>query len=166
VCPRESAAERVADLCPRAQCPWFNRSIDAPKIRPIAGARLVRALGFVLFSALVFEVALQPLWHDDIFWHLRTGEIVAHTGKVPRVDSFTHTVQGEPWTSHEWGFALLLYTVYRSFGLEGLVWLMAAMTWLVFAALYRHMRHSRMKRVRRWPCRCSCSGSARLHPRA
>jgi hypothetical protein len=105
-------------------------------------ARLSRSIGLGLFFSLLFVIAAKPVWHDDVFWHLGTAEWIMRTGKVPRVDIFTHTVAGSPWTSHEWGFALLLYAVRCAVGDRGLVLLTSALTTLTFWLIHLQLRRS------------------------
>jgi hypothetical protein len=47
---------------------------------------------------------------------------------------------GAPWTSHEWGFALLAYAAYRLGGFVALVHLQQVLVGLVFALVYARMR--------------------------
>ncbi len=101
---------------------------------------LAFATGLALFALLLCMSAAQPVQHDDVFWHLRTAQWVIEKGEVPRVDHFTHTVLGEPWTSHEWGFALVLFGPYALGGFPGLVALTALLTALAFAFTFAHMR--------------------------
>lgn len=99
---------------------------------------------FIVISAALTTVALvaaRPIEHDDNFLHLRTGELVASTWHVPTQDPFTHTVSGAPWTSHEWGFGLLLHAIHSRFGFDGLVWLMPLLLVALFAVLYAELRH-------------------------
>ena len=49
------------------------------------------------------------LWHgpfmlkdSDTHWHVATGRWILENGAVPRVDPFSHTMRGAPWTAHEW----------------------------------------------------------------
>lgn len=78
--------------------------------------------------------------HDDLFFHLRTGDSILRTGAVPHADSFSHTLPGAAWTTHEWGFAVLVDAVYRAVGYPGLVWLTSALTCLMFGMVYLLMR--------------------------
>ena len=41
--------------------------------------------------------SLHPLVHDDLFWHLRTGEWIAAHHRVPLADLFSYTRQGARW---------------------------------------------------------------------
>ena len=95
----------------------------------IAGALAVAAL-----------VAARPIYHDDNFFHLRTGELVARTGSVPTVDPFTHTVPGQEWTSHEWGYGLLLHAVHASFGFAGWLVILPVLLLALLALVYGELR--------------------------
>ncbi|HKU43322.1 MAG TPA: hypothetical protein VJR89_34410 [Polyangiales bacterium] len=105
-----------------------------------------RALRFARYLALVCAFALlallgaRPLEHDDLFFHLRTGALIAQTGSIPHSDPFSFTLPGAPWTTHEWGFALLAYGVYRAAGYAGLVWFTALLAVSVFGLVYLLMR--------------------------
>lgn len=94
-------------------------------------------LGVLVTAALL---ATRPLLHDDLFFHLRTGEMVARTWRVPVTDPFTHTVLGTPWTSHEWGFGLLLHAAHVLGGVPALVGVMPPLVVGLFVTLYLHIR--------------------------
>jgi len=68
------------------------------------GGRLAgRALsGFCLLAvaALAVAWAVRPLSHDDLFWHLRTGEWIAGHHAVPLTDLFSYTRFGQRWITH------------------------------------------------------------------
>ena len=49
-----------------------------------------------LFLALTFLLGAFPLKDADIYWHLRTGQLIRQTGEVPRTDIFTYTREGRP----------------------------------------------------------------------
>ena len=66
--------------------------------------------------------AWQGLLADgDTGWHIRTGDYILQTGRVPVADLFSFTRHGQPWFAWEWladvGFALL----HRWHGLEAVV---------------------------------------------
>jgi len=71
--------------------------------------RLATLLGLGLTLALATVWGTKPLIHDDLFFHLSTGDFVVENHSVPTTDSFSFTRTGEPWVSHEWGFGLLAY---------------------------------------------------------
>jgi len=60
--------------------------------------------------SLTFLLGAFPLKDADIFWHLRTGNLIRETGQVPRTDicTFTRgtttTSEGAPWIDLHWLF--------------------------------------------------------------
>jgi len=85
--------------------------------------------------ALALAWSLHPLVHDDLFWHLRTGEWIAAHRRVPLADLFSYTRLGARWITHEWGFSLGSWLIYRAAGLGGLVAATALLTLAIFAAV-------------------------------
>ena len=102
-------------------------------MRSAAGSRAFIATTAVLLLTGLWSA--RPLSHDDIFWHMRTAEIVLEEGAVPTVDSFSFTRAGEPWVSHEWGFGVVLFAVYRVAGFPGLLALQVVLMVAIFASL-------------------------------
>ncbi len=70
----------------------------------------------VLLVLLCVSFCLTELSEVDLHWHLLTGGRILQEGRVPRVDSFTYTSSGRPWTDLHWLFQVLLAAVYRAAG--------------------------------------------------
>jgi hypothetical protein len=85
--------------------------------------------------ALALAWSLQPLVHDDLFWHLRAGEWIAAHHRVPLTDLFSYTRPGARWITHEWGFSLVSWLIYRAAGTAGLVLATTLLTLAIFAAV-------------------------------
>src|SRR5690606_8037518 len=81
-------------------------------IRSLTIERLTTAILFLLLFAMAVRVPLDT----DTWWHLRTGEQIVETGRVPQEDSFSHTRAGKPWVDHSWGAQVILYGIYRVSG--------------------------------------------------
>ena len=64
----------------------------------------------------------------DMWWHLKTGEIIWTTHTIPTTDLFSYTTNHHAWIPHEWLAQLLIYGAYRWGGYSGL------MLWLCFLA--------------------------------
>jgi hypothetical protein len=98
----------------------------------------VRDLIFLLafWALLIGPLSNRPLADADIGWHIRAGEQIIATQSVPRVDSFSSTMQGQPWFAWEWLYDGLLGVVHRSMGLNGVVWLAALLMATTFAILF------------------------------
>ena len=86
-----------------------------------------RDIIFILlfWSILAGPLSQKPLADADIGWHIRTGEQILATQSIPRTDDFSSTVRGQPWFAWEWLYDVLLGLLYRSTGLNGIVWLAA-----------------------------------------
>jgi hypothetical protein len=62
----------------------------------------------------------------DMWWHLKTGEIVWTSHSIPTTDLFSYTTNHHAWIPHEWLSQTLIYGAYRFAGYPGL------MLWLCF----------------------------------
>lgn len=91
-----------------------------------------------LLGVLVFTPLSAKLLGDaGTGWHIRTGQQIIATRAIPRVDSFSSTMQGKPWFAWEWLYDLIAGALDSAFGLNGVVWLTAVVIALVFAWLFR-----------------------------
>ncbi len=90
---------------------------------------------FLFWSLLVGPLSNRPLADADIGWHIRTGEQILATHSLPRTDSFSSTMQGQPWFAWEWLYDVLLGLLHRCCGLNGVAWLCALLTATIFAGL-------------------------------
>ena len=93
----------------------------------------VALLGVIVFTPL----SVRLLGDADIGWHIRSGQLIAATHAVPRVDSFSSTMQGRPWFAWEWLYDLIVGELEAHFGLNGVVWLTAVVIAAVFSWMFR-----------------------------
>ncbi len=73
-----------------------------------------------LFLALAFLLGVFPLKDTDFYWHLRTGDWIRQTGRVPRIDLFTFTREGEPWIDLHWIFQIAISWLHQRGGVVAL----------------------------------------------
>jgi hypothetical protein len=76
----------------------------------------------------------------DMARHVRLGEVILDTGALPRVDTFSHTMAGQPFIAFEWGSEVVYALAYRAAGLPGvavLAGLVLALTYALVAASAR-----------------------------
>jgi hypothetical protein len=88
----------------------------------------------VLFAFLF----TQPLGRDidpDFWWHLRTGDLILHSG-IPRHDVFSWSAPGAPWVAHEWLSEAIIYGVESTLGYLGNALLFGAATIAALALMY------------------------------
>src|SRR5437763_573731 len=55
------------------------------------------ALWLAAFLLLVFLVGCVEIEDGDIWWHLRTGQLMLERGEIPHTDWFTYTNPDSPW---------------------------------------------------------------------
>jgi hypothetical protein len=100
--------------------------LDQPSAR-VAGlsyeiAPLVLALA--VFALCAFSPAV--LNDGDTWSHLATGDWILEHRAIPRVDPFSFSFAGAPWTAHEWLSEVLLALAHRIAGWSGVVLLTGA----------------------------------------
>jgi hypothetical protein len=73
----------------------------------------------------VFLVAwmgfMHPLRRLDFWWHLKVGEVIVTSGKIPQVDLFSFTQAGRPFVYQNWLGEVLYDWTYRLGGFELLI---------------------------------------------
>ncbi|HLW84196.1 MAG TPA: hypothetical protein VKR60_03215 [Candidatus Sulfotelmatobacter sp.] len=84
----------------------------------------------------IFAMAAHSVGDPDVWWHLKTGELIAQTKSVPRTDSFSFTRAGYPWIAHEWLTELFIYGIYRVGGLGGLLVVFALIVSVAFFLVF------------------------------
>lgn len=98
---------------PRA-CEPSTRSQDSGwSVGPLAVRWLLVALTFLLAT---FELADYDIW-----WHLRTGELIQERGAVPQKDWYSFQAVGQEWLDVHWGFQVLFSWIQTRFGVPGMV---------------------------------------------
>jgi hypothetical protein len=98
----------------------------------------------VVILTLVYLIpsfqAMLPVDDPDIWWHLRVGEWIVDQRTVPDDDSFSAYGNGKPWIAYSWLFEILVYGLYKNFGLSGLLLFTVTMSLLIALAVHRLIR--------------------------
>ena len=97
------------------------------------------AVILAFFGLALLPRATWPLIDPDVWWHIRAGEQVLQTGAVARVDTWSLTAAGHPWTSQDWLSNVLLALGYRlgEWGMTLLSLAAAGIAVAAFALLWR-----------------------------
>src|SRR5437867_946015 len=113
----------------------LDREIESAPAMPPAGTTGKRSISQLAFSfpvtlavALIVLTVLtvrSRLNDPDLWWHLKTGEIIWNTHSIPRTDLFSFTTNNHAWTAHEWLSEVTIYGSWKLGGYTGL------MLWLV-----------------------------------
>lgn len=79
------------------------------------------------FLVVLSVLTVRARFNDsDMWWQLKTGEIIWTTHTIPTTDLFSYTTHHHAWIPHEWLSQVLIYGAYRACGYTGL------MLWLCF----------------------------------
>jgi hypothetical protein len=102
----------------RAAKPSFMGVVRRVFSFPVALASLLMTLGVLTVRSRFDD--------PDMWWHLKTGQIIWTTRAIPTTDIFSFTTNHHAWIPHEWLSQVLIYCAYRFGGYSGL------MLWLCF----------------------------------
>ena len=95
------------------------------------------AAAVTLFYCLFLFQGYQKLFRDsDAGWHIRNGEAILASGRLPHTDPYSFTKTGQPWFAWEWAADVAVGAVHRVAGLRGVAFFyslaIAAGVWMWF----------------------------------
>ncbi len=93
---------------------------------PANARRRWRLAVLLSLLALTFLLGCFPMADFDVWWHLRTGQLILERGEIPHTDWFTYTNATRTWIDIYWLFQVGLALLYRMGGATALVLLKAA----------------------------------------
>ena len=79
-----------------------------------------RVFVFILAMGL-FIMAARSITDPDVWWHLRTGQLLVQSHHVFHNDPYSFTRLGQPWVDHEWLSQIFIFALYRVTGWGGLI---------------------------------------------
>ncbi len=92
----------------------FKITVNQENLRKKADFIFHRLL-LIFFFTILIVYASREVVDLDLWFHLKTGEVIVKTGVIPLHDIFSFTLLGKPWINHEWFFQVLAY-LFHSFG--------------------------------------------------
>jgi len=90
----------------------------------------------LLFGAIAIFACTMPA-QGDTYWHLRAGQEIWQSWRVPLDEHYSYTAAGGYWPDHEWLWQLFSYGLYRLGGMPALVLGSAGLVVGACAILYR-----------------------------
>lgn len=92
-----------------------------------------------LFAVLVvfgIVVSLMPLFPNDFWWHLKIGEIIYNTGRIPATNLYGWSLPADaPFTYGAWLAEYLFYRVYRLGGISLISFIRTLLTLAAFTMI-------------------------------
>jgi len=89
----------------------------------------------ILFFGLLAMTA-RSATDPDLWWHLRTGQLMVEIHHVPHTDPFSFTREGSPWISHEWLSEVVFYELWFHAGSGALIIFSSTVLTVGFLLLY------------------------------
>lgn len=125
-------ADATASAAPRANRAPGPAENDLAVSAGTARARYSLFRYSPLLFLIIIIVADASQWADPDLWiHLRAGQSILASWRVPAIDAYSYSVPGAIWTDHEWLCQALMALAYDHLGVLGLkIWklLMVAAT--------------------------------------
>ncbi len=90
----------------------------------------------VLLTVLTVLTVRSRFNDPDLWWHLKTGELIWNTHSIPRDDPFSFTANGSPWIAQEWLSEVTIYGAWKFGGYSGLMLWLCALPSLVVVGAY------------------------------
>ncbi len=88
--------------------------MTTPEPSPPRRPRVGTVLAALMLIIGVASLGLTPVRTDhDVFWHLKTGQMIAEGGGLPRTDPFTWGSEAEVWHNHEWLAQIAMFAIHR-----------------------------------------------------
>lgn len=78
-------------------------------------------LSIAALLTATFVWSCSPMTGFDIWWHLKTGQLIIERQTLPFVDWFTYSDSDAAWVDLHWGFQLLAAATYATGGVPLLV---------------------------------------------
>lgn len=94
----------------------------------------------VAFLGLAAALAAFPMDDSDLWWHLRTGDLILRERMVPRHDVFTFGAFGRPWIDLHWLYQVTARLIYNAGGFPALNVAKVCVVVFTFIALGRLRR--------------------------
>jgi hypothetical protein len=111
---------------------------------PSRKKRLVEAGLLGLAGLVAFSFGATPIRScNDVWWHLKTGQLIVETGGLPEIDPFNHVAEaaGIVWHNHEWLGQIAMWRVFEAGealglgGFQALILAKSLLLALTYAAL-------------------------------
>jgi hypothetical protein len=95
-----------------------------------------RRIFVVVVTMGIFALGFRNATDPDLWWHLRTGQLILENHKLFHSDPYSFTRLGQPWIDHEWLSQIVIYGLYRIAGWGGLIAAFAALISIAFLIVF------------------------------
>lgn len=96
-------------------------------------------IGYVLFLLLFLTLLIATpinLTDADLGRHLKNGEIILNTFKIPETNFYSYTYPNYPFVNHHWGSGIIFYLIKQGFGFLGISIFFILLSLITFLILF------------------------------
>lgn len=93
----------------------------------------------IFFFSVLFFVNIISFLDTDIWFHIKSGEIIANQGIIHH-DVFSFRTEGREWFPYEWLFQIIVFYFYKFFGIESIKYFIALSTTLMVFFIFMILR--------------------------
>src|SRR6266513_3375527 len=86
---------------------------SSPPITTVRRRPIDLAWASLVVLVPVVVALLSRMGTTDLTYHIRAGDGILATHSLPRVDTYTFSVAGQPWLDQQWGAQILLALGHR-----------------------------------------------------
>jgi hypothetical protein len=104
----------------QAERPSASREIS-PTSATGGAQRWLERLPLCGVALLIALLGCHEMADSDLWWHLRTGQLIVARGAVPRTDWFTYSSPNASWINLNWFWELLAAGIWQMAGVPGLI---------------------------------------------
>lgn len=98
--------------------------------------RTLDTVSLVCFALAAVSLSIFTIVNLDMGFHLRAGELIWETGRIPTEDVFSYVAEGRRWVDSQWLFQTVTYGANALAGVAGLVALRALAVGVFIGALF------------------------------
>lgn len=98
--------------------------------------RTLDTVSLLCFALAAVSLSIFTIVNLDMGFHLRAGELIWETGRIPTQDVFSYVAEGRRWVDSQWLFQTVAYGANAMAGVAGLVALRALAVGALIGALF------------------------------
>jgi hypothetical protein len=98
--------------------------------------RRLDIVSLVCFALAAASLSIFTIVNLDMGFHLRAGELIWETGRIPTQDIFSYVAEGRRWVDSQWLFQTVIYGAHALAGNAGLVVVRALIVGALIGALF------------------------------
>src|SRR5690606_2650235 len=92
-----------------------------------------------------FVLGMKQLREPDVWWQLLTGRWMLDNGAITHTDVFSYTMAGHKWVNVKWLYEIIIATLEKGFGPEGVLLLQCIVNIGILWALFHTLKQVKEK---------------------